>query len=184
LEKIVVPRVQQLFSQETLRYFRDCWEQGQTPDLKYLVKNKLYRKQTPFLITQPEVYDSEDEDANIKEWNQKIELFHGVLASAAKQEHEGRVKPDVFSEEERKAIIQLKLKSRFKQLQTTYLKKIAGLMVEGLTEEQAREKIYRDLLTTDPRAANLMREFQDKVHPLVKKDQKPPQSPLQPQSPL
>ena len=35
-----------------------CWEQGQTPDLKYLIKNKLYRKQTPFSITQPEVYDS------------------------------------------------------------------------------------------------------------------------------
>jgi hypothetical protein len=58
LEKIVVPRVQQMFIQEMLRYFRDCWEQGQTPDLKYLIKNKLYRKQTPFSITQPEVYDS------------------------------------------------------------------------------------------------------------------------------
>jgi hypothetical protein len=58
LEKIIVPRVQQLFSQETLRYFRDCWEQGQTPDLNYLVKNKLYRKRTFTTLTTEEVYDS------------------------------------------------------------------------------------------------------------------------------
>ncbi|MGD0806748.1 MAG: hypothetical protein ABSA10_04670, partial [Anaerolineales bacterium] len=90
----------------------------------------------------------EDEDANIKEWNQKMELFHDVLASAVKQEREGRVKPDVFSEEERQAILRQELKSRFKQLQTIYWRKIAGLMVEGQTEEQAREKIYRDLLTS------------------------------------
>ena len=37
LEKIVIPRIVSSFSQETLRYFRDCWEQGQTPDLGYLV---------------------------------------------------------------------------------------------------------------------------------------------------
>jgi hypothetical protein len=60
LEKIVVPRIQSSFSQETLRYFRDCWEQGQTPDLNYLVKNKLYRKKTFISLTTPEVYDSWD----------------------------------------------------------------------------------------------------------------------------
>jgi hypothetical protein len=57
LEKIVIPRIHRIFSQETLRYFRDCWEQGQTPDLKYLVKNKLYRKGTFISIAAPEVYD-------------------------------------------------------------------------------------------------------------------------------
>ena len=60
LEKIVVPRIQSSFSRETLRYFRDCWEQGQTPDLKILRKNKLYRKRTPITLTTPEVYDSFD----------------------------------------------------------------------------------------------------------------------------
>lgn len=44
LEKIVVPRIKELFTPEDLRYFRDCWEQGQTPELKYLQKNKLYGK--------------------------------------------------------------------------------------------------------------------------------------------
>jgi hypothetical protein len=57
LEKIVVPRIQNGFSQETLRYFRDCWDQGQTPDLKYLVKNKLYRKHTFTSLPTEEVYD-------------------------------------------------------------------------------------------------------------------------------
>ena len=57
LEKIVIPRIQNSFSQETLRYFRDCWEQGQTPDLKYLVKNKLYRKHTFTSLPTEEVYD-------------------------------------------------------------------------------------------------------------------------------
>ncbi|MGA2671208.1 MAG: hypothetical protein ABSF21_07350 [Dehalococcoidia bacterium] len=57
LEKIVVPRIQNGFKQEILRYFRDCWEQGQTPDLNYLVKNKLYHKQTIITVTTEEVYD-------------------------------------------------------------------------------------------------------------------------------
>jgi hypothetical protein len=57
LEKIVVPRIQSMFSQETLRYFRDCWEQGQTPDLNYLVKNNLYHKRTFISLTEPEVHE-------------------------------------------------------------------------------------------------------------------------------
>ena len=47
-----------MFSQETLRYFRDCWDQGQTPDLKYLIKNKLYHQRTFFSVTQPEVREA------------------------------------------------------------------------------------------------------------------------------
>jgi len=57
LEKIVVPRIQNIFSPETLRYFRDCWEQGQAPELEYLVKSKLYHKRGFFTVTQQEVRD-------------------------------------------------------------------------------------------------------------------------------
>jgi hypothetical protein len=57
LEKIVIPRIQNTFSPETLRYFRDCWEQGQSPDLKYLVRNELYHKHGFFSITPREVLD-------------------------------------------------------------------------------------------------------------------------------
>jgi len=44
LERIVAPSIQEMFTPEDLRYFRDCWGQGQTPELKYLRKNKLYGK--------------------------------------------------------------------------------------------------------------------------------------------
>ena len=57
LEKIIIPRIEKGFSPETLRYFRDCWEQGQTPDLNYLIKHKFYRKRTLFTVTKEEVYD-------------------------------------------------------------------------------------------------------------------------------
>jgi hypothetical protein len=56
LEKIVVPRILNGFDQETLRYFHDCWEQGQTPDLSYLIKHRLYCKRT--FMAQAEVYDN------------------------------------------------------------------------------------------------------------------------------
>jgi hypothetical protein len=44
IEKIVVPRIQQGFSPEVLRYFRDCWNQGKTPDLSFLKKYRLYTR--------------------------------------------------------------------------------------------------------------------------------------------
>jgi len=44
LKRIVIPRVVNSFAPETLRYFRRCWEQGQTPDMKYLKEHRLYRR--------------------------------------------------------------------------------------------------------------------------------------------
>jgi len=43
VEQIVIPRIITIFSADNLRHFQDCWEQGQTPDLDYLIQNKLYR---------------------------------------------------------------------------------------------------------------------------------------------
>ena len=57
LETIVIPRIESSFTRETLRYFRDCWEQGQTPDIDYLVKHKLYRKSNFFSLTHQGVHD-------------------------------------------------------------------------------------------------------------------------------
>lgn len=57
LEKIVIPRIESIFTRETLRYFRDCWEQGQTPDIDYLVQNQLYRKDQFFSLRHQKVYD-------------------------------------------------------------------------------------------------------------------------------
>jgi hypothetical protein len=44
LERIVVPKVKALFKPDILQYFRRCWEQGQTPTLDYLKRQRLYRK--------------------------------------------------------------------------------------------------------------------------------------------
>ena len=57
LEKIVIPGIKKRVSPEILRYFRDCWEQGQTPDLNYLVRKGLYYKRGFFTVTSQEVYD-------------------------------------------------------------------------------------------------------------------------------
>ncbi len=58
LETIVIPRVQEGFGQATLRYFRDCWQQGQTPELDYLAKNKLYNKGFIGFRNVPEIRDT------------------------------------------------------------------------------------------------------------------------------
>ena len=55
LERIVVPKITNGFTPEVLRYFQRCWEQGQTPDLKYLKQNKLYRTRR---LGSEHVYDS------------------------------------------------------------------------------------------------------------------------------
>jgi hypothetical protein len=123
----------------------------------------------------------ENKEDDIKEWNEKMQLFHNIIKSEVKLEREGRTKPDVFSQEECQEIIRIELKSQFKKLQTIYWQNIAGLMGGGLTEDQAQQKMRQELLTTDSRAAKVMREFLDKIHPLAKKDQKPP--PPQPPPP-
>jgi hypothetical protein len=54
LQRIVSPRVKELFQTETLQYFRRCWKQGQTPPLNYLKEHKLYRRH---VFTNNETYD-------------------------------------------------------------------------------------------------------------------------------
>jgi len=44
LERIIVPKVTNLFTAEIIDYFRRCWEQGQTPTFKYLRQHGLYRR--------------------------------------------------------------------------------------------------------------------------------------------
>jgi hypothetical protein len=120
----------------------------------------------------------EEEDAEIKEENKIMALFHQVLAVDMENERQGRVKPDTFSEEERKAIMRLGVQQEMKKLEMWYWFRIGALKAEGLTTEQAREKIYQDLLDkNDLKGAKILREFQDKVHPLVKNDQVPTTSP-------
>jgi hypothetical protein len=44
MERIVAPKITNSFAPDVLRYFRRCWDQGQTPDMKYLTERRLYRK--------------------------------------------------------------------------------------------------------------------------------------------
>jgi hypothetical protein len=55
LERIVIPRVTNAFATDVLRYFRRCWDQGQNPDMRYLIERRLYRKR---ILTDEEVYES------------------------------------------------------------------------------------------------------------------------------
>jgi len=58
LERIVIPRVCNIFAPEDLRYFRRCWEQGQTPDMKYLKERRLYLRRA---FSEHIVYGKRDE---------------------------------------------------------------------------------------------------------------------------
>jgi hypothetical protein len=125
----------------------------------------------------------EEEDAEIKEDNKIMALFHQILAADMENERKGRVKPGTFSEEERNAIIRWGVEQERKKLELAYWLHTGALIAEGLTAEQAREKIYQDLLEkNDLKGAKLMREFQDNVHPLGKNDQVATPSPDQPSS--
>ena len=53
LEQIIVPRIKALFTADIIDYFRRCWEQGQTPTLKYLREQGLYQS----TIRRREVYE-------------------------------------------------------------------------------------------------------------------------------
>ena len=75
LEKIVIPRVQQGFAPEVLRRFRDSWMAGETPDLDFLVRNKLYRKTTMITVRTGEVRDDWAIDAPIVGYRDPAYIF-------------------------------------------------------------------------------------------------------------
>jgi hypothetical protein len=43
LERIVIPRVKDAFAPDILVYFRRCWDQGQMPDIRYLIQHGVYQ---------------------------------------------------------------------------------------------------------------------------------------------
>ena len=94
-------------------------------------------------------------------------------------ERKGRIKSDKLSEEERNVILKWGAEKARKGVEIYYWFGIASLVAQGYTPEQAREKIYQDLLEKgDLEGAKRIRRFQDKVHPLKKDDpEMPPSSP-------
>ncbi|MFC1874468.1 hypothetical protein ACFLYX_04115 [Chloroflexota bacterium] len=124
------------------------------------------------------------ENADIQEENRDIALMRQVFEAAAKAEQQGQAKRDRLTKEEINTILRWKLESKARSLEISYWFRIAELRDEGLTIEQAREKIYQDLLEKgDVKGAKMMRSYQDMVHPLKGDDHDPPTSPSEPTSP-
>jgi hypothetical protein len=98
---------------------------------RYLWENMKYR---------------EEEDADIKEENKLMKMTHAVLAADMENERKGRVKPDTLSEEEHNEIMRYGFKAQMEKIKELYWLLIGILMAEGYTPEQAREKMYQDLL--------------------------------------
>ena len=114
----------------------------------------------------------EDEEAEIKHWNQLMHLIHKLLALELEKERQSSVKPEILSKEERETVMRREGRKMFKELQGDYWACIARLMAEGHTEKQAREKMYQDILNRgDEEKARKMREFQEVVHPLQNDNQ-------------
>jgi hypothetical protein len=109
----------------------------------------------------------QDKDAEITEENKFLAFAHLIIETAAKEDNEGRVKPDQLSPEERNAVIKMAAQSELKKVEVIYWISIVTMMTDGLTMEQARDKLYQDLVDKgDLKGAKMMREFQDRIHPI------------------
>lgn len=128
--------------------------------LEHLMKqNRRYRKA---------------EEAEIEEYNQMIAFTRKVIKADAQAKREGRIKPDRLSEKEIATILGYGDEFKARNLETLYWYRIAVSKSEGLTVEQAREKVYQDLLEKgDVKGAKAMRAYQDIIHPLKADDQSP-----------
>lgn len=128
----------------------------------------------------------EDVDTDVREENKAMELIHAILEADMERERKGRIKPDTLSEEERNALMKMGIKAEMKKVEKDYWFRIGVLVATGLTKEEAREKIYQDLLEKgDIKRAKLLREFQDLVHPVkpnLRNRQQRPNNPLPPET--
>ena len=109
-------------------------------------------------------------------------LLRQIMEADLKNEEKNRVKPYVLTPQERNIISKWMVDAEIKETKMWYWFKILNLQADGYTEEGAREKVYQDILAKgNPKAAKLMREFQEITHPLKDKNQpeSTPKSPHQ-----
>ncbi len=121
----------------------------------------------------------EQEAMNIEEENILMTIIHKVLAADIENERKGMVKPDKLTAEECEALIKSGIESERKKTEISYWLHIGSLMAVGFTKEQARERMYEDVVGKgNPEVAKAFRQFQDKVHPLKTDGMiEPPSSP-------
>jgi hypothetical protein len=145
---------------------------GKLEDVKYAFDRWMKENQI----------NREEEDEDNKEENENIAFARKLIEADVEDEKQGRIKPDKLSDQERNRILKWGQQSALKKLERIYWLRIAELMVEGKTVEQGREKIYQDLLDKgDIEGAKMMREYQDRIHPL-KNNSHPPTTTLTPPS--
>ena len=122
--------------------------------------------------------DREEEDEEIKEENQNILMLRRIMNADLENERQGRVQPERLTDQEKEVITKWGLQKAERQMEIIYWLKIGATMAEGLTKEEAREKIYQDLVKKgDLQVAKTMRQFQEKVHPLQIDGQQTPSTP-------
>jgi hypothetical protein len=116
----------------------------------------------------------EEEDQEIKQENEMILFMRRIMKADLEFERQGRVQPERISVEERETILKWGVQAAAKQKERIYWLRIGLAMAEGITREQARQKIYQDLLNSgDAEGAKRLRQFQDIVHPLKTDNQSP-----------
>jgi hypothetical protein len=126
----------------------------------------------------------EEEDEEIKEENKDIAFFRQIMEADLVIEQSGRVQPERLSAKERDTILQWGRQSAVKQVEMMYWIRISLIVAEGNTIEQAREKIYQDLLKNgDIEGAKALRAYQDIVHPSKTGNQQPSPTPKPPAPP-
>ena len=120
----------------------------------------------------------EEEDQDIKENNERIEFMRRIIQADVENERRNRVPPDRLSPEEREVVRRWGFDRAKKKLEVDYSLRIGEIMAGGMTEQQAREKMYRDLIEKgDIEGAKMMRRYQDYVHPLGGDGTRPKASP-------
>lgn len=119
----------------------------------------------------------EERDAEIQKHNAIMKIFHIVLAKELENERQGQVKPDMFTEEERRFSINWSMNKEMRETGLYYWFRLYTFIAQGLSEEEAREKILQGVIDKDnPKVIKVFREFQNNVHPL-KTDGQAPSSP-------
>jgi hypothetical protein len=109
----------------------------------------------------------EIEDIDIEEENEQIEFTRKLIEADVQVELEKRPKRDRLTDQEKNRIFRWWMDAKAKELEAQYLIRVYELMAEGLTSQQAREKIYQDIVDKgDLKGAEMVRTYQETVHPL------------------
>jgi hypothetical protein len=126
-------------------------------------------------ILQEEQEYREEEDADIEEEIRIMPIIHKVLEIEMEKEQQGRPQRDRLTEEEIQTVMKMELDKQKRETEIFYWMRIVALMSGGLAKEEAREKIYQDLVAKgDIKCAKLLRAMQDQGHPIKQADQMPP----------